>query len=1012
MRPATVWLLVVTPRVAATGASVTVRLAGGGKSGFKQLGVSSWWAGLQEPPSIVQRLGFDDGEFGEGSIVQALELRWGGTAKRSGILAAYYWRDATFTLYSGPEGGLDADYGVVLSGRIADALPEPGRITLQMADPAVDLARPVLAGAVFAGTGGIEGVAELKGRPKRRAMGNCRNVELWSLDPATNIWVATDPARPLQAIDQVYDRGNAASSLTTVAWAGSIAATLTALQAAAAPQGGAAIAPSIGCIKWWFANPGKLSCDLRGEVGSGYVDRPADIAAWAVAAVNGPAVNAASLTAARGLRNIESGLLVSDDSSAGAIITRLLSGVSLWWGMKSSGEMEFGAWAFGASAGNITASRAARVKTHKPVKRLTLGWRPNNMVMNRGDIAASLFWDEVTGGNKPADGATNDLTLTAIGTAPPLIQGNKLTNNTGQSSFEVMVRGGNMPGPCFAECDIEPTYYTIASLDGSATDKSNTNQELYVQYHAAGGLIVRRGSTDIVNTTIAAGLVGKLAVAYDGVRYRAWVAGVEYTGSSTTQPVMTANPGPLTHHPKWTPYSFGSSLSGLRAGPFTDNNFGSIGGAGTPDPYATGSDNLIANASLAVDTSQWILTGSVARQGGGIADPASAFFAFSPSAGSQATANNGDKISILGATSTFVSGHSYKGAGATGTFIVVVEYYRADGSASAIRSQDNPSVMPATASAWVPFMVKLTPPADAASIRVIPYAANAVATVYLANLRVAKTEPAADVTSSAKVAVELGADKTVPAAYDGAVSSTDLGELRWSPKVTKGGASIKGDNGTTYALTNTYGGTFAVDNTNGSSTKGDITQSAITANTAGGELTVSVAGVAEPKIAFKVTKNIAAPPPPSGGGSTKTISWMGGDWNGLNTTSYSTVNALKSIAVASGETLYASGILDINVAGNGGVTRTMTLKIQYSPTGAGTWSDFPGGGHVSSTATSGINGGPPDYEYVEPSPGSVTMTDSKGGLSAGTYDVRVVGICSTTGKVCTPSGTLTVEAKV
>lgn len=610
--------------------------------------------------------------------------------------------------------------------------------------------------------------------------------------------------------------------------------------------------------------------------------------------------------------------------------------------------------------------------------------------------------------------ATVDLTLTAIGTAPPLIQGNKVTNNSGTNTYETMVRGPNLAGACFAECDIvSGANYTSIALDGSATDKASNNQDLLAEYlSSSGGLQIFRGASSILSTTIATGLAGKLQAAYDGVRYRVFVAGTEYAVSAVTYPGMIAASAPLTHYPKWTPYTNGSTLTGLRAGPYTDNNFGSIGGAGTPDPYATGSDTLIANAPLASNTDQWILTGSVARQGGGIADPAAAFFAFSPSAGSQATANNGDKISILGASSIFVSGHSYKGTGATGTFVVVVEYYRGDGSASTIRSQDNPSIMPATAAAWVSFLFKLTPPADAASIRVIPYAANAVATVYLANLRVAKTEPAADVTSNAKVAVEMAADKTVPAAYDGTVSSADLGELRWSPKVTKGGVSIKGENGTTYALTNTYGGTFAVDNTNGSSTKGDITQSAITSNTAGGELTITVNGVTEPKIAFKVSKNIAAPPPPSGGGSTKTISWMDGDWNGLNTTSYSTVNTLKSIAVASGETLYVSGILDINVGGNGGVTRTMTLKVQYSATGANSWNDFPGGGHVSSTATSGVNGGPPDYDYIEPIPGSVTMTDSKGGLSAATYDVRVVGICSATGKVCTPSGTLTVEAKV
>jgi hypothetical protein len=565
LRPATVWLLVVTPRIAATGATVTVRLAGGGRSAFKQLGASSWWAGLQEPPSIVQRLGFDDGEFGEGSIVQALELRWGGTAKRSGILAAYYWRDATFTLYSGPEGGLDADYSVVLSGRIADALPEPGRITLQMADPAVDLARPVLAGAVFAGTGGIEGVAELKGRPKRRAMGNCRNVELWSLDPATNIWVATDPARPLQAIDQVYDRGNAASSLTTVAWAGSIAATLTALQAASAPQGGAAIAPSIGCIKWWFANPGKLSCDLRGEIGSGYVDRPADIAAWAVAAVNGPAVNAASLTAARALRNIESGLLVSDDSSAGEIITRLLSGVSLWWGMKSSGEMEFGAWAFGASAGNITASRAVRVKTHKPVKRLTLGWRQNNMVMSRGDIAASLFWSEVTGSGRPADNAGTTLQLYNQNAGTYQFVGNTVEKIANGGAWNYNAYGSDVQvGSAFVSFTLD-TINTFGGLTSHANGGGNYGDLDFSVHRSGDGHWRSYNYGGGINLDLGTGFTGSTQwmVTYDGNYFRVFADGVQVDQRS-------AAPG-LRIQPGFAGYDVGNKVSNIQFGAYPDN---------------------------------------------------------------------------------------------------------------------------------------------------------------------------------------------------------------------------------------------------------------------------------------------------------------------------------------------------------------------------------------------------------------------------------------------------------
>lgn len=387
-----IWLLVAEPRRVADGAVETVRLAGGGSKGYKQFGSTSWYAGLDRPPAIAQKLGFTGSGFGEGAVIQASELRWRGSAARQAALGAYYWRDAVFTLYAGPDGGADGDFSILLSGRIADARPVGrGELVLQLVDPTADLAKPILTDT-FAGTGGIEGPAELKGQPKWRGWGKLRNVTLRSLKSATNIWVALDPARPLQAIDQVYDKGNAASSLTVVAWAGSIAATLAALEATAAPAGGAAVAPSISCIKWWYANPGKLTADLRGEIGAGYVDRPADIAAALSATVGGPAFNAAMLTAARAARNAEAGWLVQDtNATAAEQIEQILSGVSLWWALPASGEMEIGEWAWGGPVAAVKAASVERTATYQPISKVTVSYRPNYTVMARSDIAAAVL---------------------------------------------------------------------------------------------------------------------------------------------------------------------------------------------------------------------------------------------------------------------------------------------------------------------------------------------------------------------------------------------------------------------------------------------------------------------------------------------------------------------------------------------------------------------------------------------------------------------------------------------
>lgn len=94
--------------------------------------------------------------------------------------------------------------------------------------------------------------------------------------------------KPLQSIDAGATAEPSRDPSRPLLWAGSTAATLTALQAAAAPQGGGVICPSIGCVKWW-TQVGDLTADIKGEIGSGYVETTAAIAQQLVLAASGPA---------------------------------------------------------------------------------------------------------------------------------------------------------------------------------------------------------------------------------------------------------------------------------------------------------------------------------------------------------------------------------------------------------------------------------------------------------------------------------------------------------------------------------------------------------------------------------------------------------------------------------------------------------------------------------------------------------------------------------------------------
>lgn len=256
------------------------------------------------------------------------------------------------------------------------------------------------------------------------------------------------------------------------------------------------------------------------------------------------------------------------------------------------------------------------------------------------------------------------------------------------------------------------------------------------------------------------------------------------------------------------------------------------------------------------------------------------------------------------------------------------------------------------------------------------------------------------------VAITLSTDKTVPADYLGAVTAPALAALIWSPRVYQNGATIKLDNGTSYALSNMAGGTFAADNTTGSATKGDVTISALSSNSASVILTVTVDGIAQPGITLKLAKNPAAAPPATTG---KSVTWYAGDFTGTSATSFGAVTTVKIVTVASGDALYGTAPLDYAVSGSTTGGRTMTFKWKYRLVGSGgAGTDFPGSPITGSNASSDhyISG-----ELIDGAPGSVAVTQTKPGLAAGDYEVWLEALCSATGRTCTPAGTATVQAK-
>lgn len=251
-----------------------------------------------------------------------------------------------------------------------------------------------------------------------------------------------------------------------------------------------------------------------------------------------------------------------------------------------------------------------------------------------------------------------------------------------------------------------------------------------------------------------------------------------------------------------------------------------------------------------------------------------------------------------------------------------------------------------------------------------------------------------------QVDIEVAAARSYPANYLGLLASGAVPDVI-TPLVSQGGASIKTDDGTDYALTLSPAGSWAsIDNTDGSSTKGDITISDVPANTSRLFLTVTVDGTAYPAKEIVLTKLLGSPPALGGAGAKIATDTS---MNSISATSYGALSDVLTVTLASGESLYGTAPLSyLPATGSFQVTRTATLQWQYRLVGSGTWIAFG----------SGITGTPArSADAGEPEPGDVSANQSVGSLAAGDYEARLVGLLDATGRAVVFTGTATLEAR-
>ena len=253
-------------------------------------------------------------------------------------------------------------------------------------------------------------------------------------------------------------------------------------------------------------------------------------------------------------------------------------------------------------------------------------------------------------------------------------------------------------------------------------------------------------------------------------------------------------------------------------------------------------------------------------------------------------------------------------------------------------------------------------------------------------------------TGDRQVGIEVTPLRTYAADYAGNVTSGLLPDYI-TPVVTVGGADVRTEDFVSYAI-DTSGVTASVDNTNGSATKGRITVTAVGSINGYIDLTVTVNGVARPTKRI-VTRREDGLPSGFGGSGAKIAS--DNAFEAISSTSFTAITDVLTVTIAGGETLYGTAPLDYQTEATGSTgSRSASAKWQYSPAGAGTWTDFDTA--ITGSLTAELPNG-------SVSVGTGNFTQSEAGLSAGDYDVRLVASLNASGRLVTFSGTATVEAK-
>lgn len=328
---------------------------------------------LVEPISFSRSM-FSSGRIGGLSVPGFGELILTNADGGLDDFATYAWDGRSVEVRVGEAGAALEFYFTIFSGQSRTVEFDDLFIRLILRDNQndFDIDYP---DALYAGTGGNEGSAELSGQPKPQCFGQVHNVDPVLVDAANYVYQVHDGA--IEAIDAVYDGGVALTITTDYT-----------------------VDLSNGRFTLVAAPTGIITADVQGaKPGGTYLTTVADIVqhlAEEYAGFTHPGdFDTASFTALNAANSAVVGIYDRDTTTLASVLDRLINSIGGFYGFDRAGKFQVGrvelpTGTAAAEFDSTTIIEVTRLASAVPNHQVRVNFNRNYRVMSESDFGASI----------------------------------------------------------------------------------------------------------------------------------------------------------------------------------------------------------------------------------------------------------------------------------------------------------------------------------------------------------------------------------------------------------------------------------------------------------------------------------------------------------------------------------------------------------------------------------------------------------------------------------------------